>query len=182
MSVYHTGPLIPMCFVYSFIRYRHEMTLTCVNLVGWSGCGPTSAEFEPKCQVIPVERLDTWLFQVWRGNISIPEKLSVFRVDVLDISGSNCTSHPGKYIHTDKFQNPHPTKARFKFSTFRRPFRVKFSTLQARKRTRYPWIRGLSGLRNRGGGGGGRVRGGNASNRWAQYCSHCGTLWLFQFM
>ena len=81
---------------------------TCLGGVEWLRSYMTGEEFESKCQVVAAEY--TWLFQVWRRNISIPEKT------ILDTSWSNSTSQPGK------FHNPHPNKARFKFCTSRRPF------------------------------------------------------------
>ena len=163
VSVYHTGPLIAMCWVDSFIHYRHEMTLTCLTLVGWSGCGPTSEEFEPKCQVVPMERLDTWLFQVWRRNISIPKNQCIpcgntwhfrFKFHIPPRQGSNSPPLGGLCVS---------------------------NSLLSRHR-RKPNTRGLSGLRKVGGGSGGQVGCYEASNRWAHYCAHCSTLWLFQVM
>ena len=72
-------------------------------LVGWSSCGPMwqvrNLKVSSRCQVVAAEY--TLLFQVWRRNISIPEKpvYSVWRYLTLPV------------------QIPHPNQA-----SFRSPF------------------------------------------------------------
>ena len=130
--------------------------------VEWLGSYVTGEEFESKCQVVAVEY--TWLFQVWRRNISIPEKPVYSVWKYLTLPGSNSTSRPGK------FQNPHPTKARFKFCTFRRTF---VSNSLHPSLLRQSNTRGLPGGRWEGKKGGG---GDDSSNRWAHYCAHSNDL------
>ena len=120
-------------------------------LVGWSGWGPMW------------QARNLWLFQVWRRNIFIPEKPVYSVWKYLTLPGSNSTSRPGK------LQNPHPTKARFKFCTFRRTF---VSNSLHPSRLRQSNTRGLPGGRREGKGGGSD----DSSNRWAHYCAHSNEL------
>ena len=129
--------------IWSLTGWAREFK-TCLGGVEWLWSYMTDEEFEPKSQVVQAERLDTWLFQTlekkrfhtlktqcipcgstwhFRLKFHIPPR----QVQV-------CT-----YIHTYKFQNPHPIKARFKFSTFRRPF-VSNSLVSRHGRVKYPWV------------------------------------------
>ena len=108
-------------------------------------------------------------------------KNSIFRAEILDTSCSNSTSHPGK------FQNPHPTKARLKFCTSRRPF---VSNSLHTSRLRQITVGCSAGdVRGRG------VRKLRIDERIAarilmswngqmlsKYRSLCSRLWFFQFM
>ena len=63
---------------------------TCLSGVGW-----LQSYVKGEGHVFPAEY--TWLFQVWGRNISIPEKNNAFRMEILDTSGSNSTSHQASF-------------------------------------------------------------------------------------
>ena len=131
-------------------------------MVGWGGCGPM-------WKVRNLNRRVTSFQRNLRGSsrygveTSSYLKNSVFPVEILDTSGSNSTSHSGK------FQNAHPTQARFKFSTPRKPF---VSNCLLPKHGRQSNTRGLSG--RAGGGGRGLMK--LRIDIWAHYCAHSDEL------
>ena len=137
----------PLPFPHEFDPWQGGLGNLKLALVGWSGWGPMR-------QVRNLNRGVKSLQRNMRGCSRYGEETSPYLK----------TSQPGK------FENPHPTKARFKFCTSRRPF---VSNSLPPGCLRQSNTCGLPG-----GGGGGYGGGGvdEASNRWVYYCARSNDL------
>ena len=67
--------LSPMNLILDRVGWEFK---TCLGGVEWLGSYVTGEKFESRCQVLAAEY--TWLFQVWRRNISIPENIPTRQV------------------------------------------------------------------------------------------------------
>ena len=115
-----------------------------LTLVGWSGCGPTWQVRNLNQSLKSFKRNDLTLGCSRHGEETFPylknPVYSVWKYLTLPVEIPHPTrASTSMYIHTYKFQNPHPIKARFKFSTSRRPF-VSNSLVSRHGRVKYPWV------------------------------------------